>query len=242
MGSSPGFGSPLPTLALFRLGFPAAPPSRASPCRKRTLAGSFYKRHAVRAVSPLPLFVSSRFQVLFHSPCGVLFTFPSRYSALSVALGISPWKVVLPASHWTPRIPWYSGSDLPLPPSLRLRGSYPLWRSFPDCFASRVGLAQRAAALCRSYPSTPLTHRLQALPRLRFGLFPFRSPLLGKSLLIPFPPGTQMVHFPGCPPALPWCRGFPTAGCPIRRSPALRLLTAPRSVSPSAASFFGLRA
>ena len=33
----------------------------------------------------LPMIVSRRFQVLFHSPPGVLFTFPSRYYALSVA-------------------------------------------------------------------------------------------------------------------------------------------------------------
>src|SRR5690606_36391068 len=33
----------------------------------------------------LRLFVGVRFQVLFHSPSGVLFTFPSRYYALSVA-------------------------------------------------------------------------------------------------------------------------------------------------------------
>ena len=32
----------------------------------------------------LPLFVNTGFQVLFHSPPGVLFTFPSRYSSLSV--------------------------------------------------------------------------------------------------------------------------------------------------------------
>lgn len=32
----------------------------------------------------LPQFVSTGFQVLFHSPPGVLFTFPSRYYALSV--------------------------------------------------------------------------------------------------------------------------------------------------------------
>ncbi len=32
----------------------------------------------------LRLLVSIRFQFLFHSPSGVLFTFPSRYSALSV--------------------------------------------------------------------------------------------------------------------------------------------------------------
>ena len=43
----------------------------------------------------LPLLVSIRFQVLFHSPPGVLFTFPSRYYTLSVirsylALGDGP--------------------------------------------------------------------------------------------------------------------------------------------------------
>ena len=32
----------------------------------------------------LPLLVNTGFQVLFHSPPGVLFTFPSRYYALSV--------------------------------------------------------------------------------------------------------------------------------------------------------------
>jgi hypothetical protein len=32
---------------------------------------------------------------------------------------------------------------------------------------------------------------------MRFGLFPFRSPLLGESLLLSLPPGTKMVHFPG---------------------------------------------
>ena len=43
------------------------------------LAGSLCKRHAVpRQVGVRPL-VNIRFQVLFHSPSGVLFTFPSRY-------------------------------------------------------------------------------------------------------------------------------------------------------------------
>jgi hypothetical protein len=30
-----------------------------------------------------------------------------------------------------------------------------------------------------------------------FGLFRFRSPLLTESRLLSFPPGTEMVHFPG---------------------------------------------
>jgi hypothetical protein len=32
---------------------------------------------------------------------------------------------------------------------------------------------------------------------MKFGLFPLRSPLLGESHLLYFPPGTEMVHFPG---------------------------------------------
>ena len=33
-----------------------------------------------------------------------------------------------------------------------------------------------------------------------FGLFPVRSPLLGESRLISFPPGTEMFQFPGLAP------------------------------------------
>ena len=40
---------------------------------------------------------------------------------------------------------------------------------------------------------------LQPRPDLsgRFGLFRFRSPLLTESLLLSFPPGTEMFQFPG---------------------------------------------
>ena len=44
---------------------------------------------------------------------------------------------------------------------------------------------------CRS-PTTPA-----GISSRRFGLFPVRSPLLGESRLISFPPGTEMFQFPG---------------------------------------------
>ncbi len=47
---------------------------------------------------PLPLLVGIRFQVLFHSPPGVLFTFPSRYS-----FAIGHW-VVFRLGGWSPRL------------------------------------------------------------------------------------------------------------------------------------------
>ena len=61
-------------------------------------------------LSGLRLLVNIRFQVLFHSPPGVLFTFPSWYYALSVDICVLPWRVVPPASIGISRVPTYSGS------------------------------------------------------------------------------------------------------------------------------------
>ena len=70
------------TLALLRLGFPTAPVLQHLnlAAYHNSLARS---TKSTRSLA-LPLLVSIRFQVLFHSPPGVLFTFPSRYYSLSV--------------------------------------------------------------------------------------------------------------------------------------------------------------
>src|SRR5262245_11694429 len=54
----------------------------------------------------------------------------------------------------------------------------------------RLPLAIRLVALSRS-SHDPVGHAR------RFRLFRVRSPLLAESLLFSFPPGTEMVHFPG---------------------------------------------
>ena len=67
-------------------------------------------------------------------------------------------------------------------------------------------------------PTTPETFACS-----RFGLLPFRSPLLWESRLIYFPVGTEMCHFPTFTKHAsmdskrenPDCSGL---GCPIRRS------------------------
>ena len=64
-------------------------------------------------LSGLRLLVNIRFQDLFHSPPGVLFTFPSWYYALSVDICVLPWRVVPPASHRVSRVPRYSGVICP---------------------------------------------------------------------------------------------------------------------------------
>ena len=74
---------------------------------------------------------------------------------------------------------------------------------------------------------------------IRFGLDPFRSPLLGASLSISFPPVTEMFHFTGSPPSLR-AHGSLHAGFPIQISADLRMLAPPRGFSQLAASFFGI--
>ena len=70
--------------ALFRLGFPSAPYLKYLTLLHivtRWLVLQKARRHTYKVLRPV---VGTRFQVLFHSPSGVLFTFPSRYYALSV--------------------------------------------------------------------------------------------------------------------------------------------------------------
>src|SRR5213075_650799 len=51
----------------------------------------------------------------------------------------------------------------------------------------------------KSGPTTPTRKRLPSITSCRFGLFPFRSPLLRESRFLSFPPGTKMFQFPGLP-------------------------------------------
>src|SRR5215207_6202787 len=80
MGSSPGFGStPCHLCALLRLAF--APPLRHHPLKHATRCNSpahssISTRSALRPLTACRRTVSGS----FHSPAGVLFTFPSRYS------------------------------------------------------------------------------------------------------------------------------------------------------------------
>ena len=68
-------------------------------------------------------------------------------------------------------------------------------------WVSGTGLSPALAELSSSFPLPTHESHMPALqPRLnessRFGLIPFRSPLLWESRLISFPSGTEMFHFP----------------------------------------------
>ena len=78
MVRSPGFGSNLHNyVALFRLAFTVAPSFDLTLLYKLTRWIVLQK--ARRHPEGLRLLVGTKFQDLFHSPPGVLFTFPSLY-------------------------------------------------------------------------------------------------------------------------------------------------------------------
>ena len=107
----------------------------------------------------------------------------------------------------------------------RLQGYHPLCRRFPTSSATQTifySLSDQQLRL--GGPATPNAQRLLAMTRARFGLFPFRSPLLRESRLLSFPVGTEMFHFPTLPPpALCVQAGamghYAQSGFPIRKSP-----------------------
>ena len=81
----------------------------------------------------------------------------------------------------------------------------------------QVGNSVEGLVPLLSGPTTPNWQRHQALTPARFGLFPFRSPLLRESLLLFFPRGTEMFQFPRFPlPALCVQTGVtPHDGCRV---------------------------
>ena len=115
--------------ALLRLGFPSAPR-----LKRLTLPAHTTRRTVLQKVRgssyDVPQLADTGFQVLFHSPPGVLFTFPSQYYALSVtkeylALGGGPPD--FPQGFSCLVVLW-----IPLAPfCFRLRGFHPLWRDVP---------------------------------------------------------------------------------------------------------------
>ena len=103
---------------------------------------------------------------------------------------ISPWQMVLPDSTRISRVPAYSGCVPSSRVSLRLQGSHLLRQRFPAYFDSPHTINRRICRSLQYTPTTPQEQRLQPVTPSRFGLIPFRSPLLRESRLFPLPQGT----------------------------------------------------
>ena len=166
------------------------------------------------------------FRVSFTPLFGVLFTFPSRYwfaIGLPGVFSLTGWSPLIHARFLVPR----ATQDATRPSGgSRVRGCHPLRPAVP-------GRSARLPHTDNGGPTTPTAPK-----RRRFGLFPFRSPLLGESLLFSFPAGTKMFQFPAFASAqLRGCHPFRMTGCPIRRPADRGLLAPPRGFSQLAASF-----
>ena len=96
MDRSPGFGSTACNFRPLQTRFPCG--SSALHLNLATYHNSLARSTKSTWSLALPLLVSTGFQVLFHSPPGVLFTFPSRY-----CFAIGHW-VVFRLGGWAPRL------------------------------------------------------------------------------------------------------------------------------------------
>ena len=109
--------------------------------------------------------------------------------------------MVPPDSDRAPPTPPYSGYGLGSQ-TFRVRGRHPLRRAFPGGF-------RYVCIFLLARPTTPGAPR-----RPRFGLAPFRSPLLGGSLLFSSPPATWMFRFAGFASAVLRMPRLPRGGLP----------------------------
>ena len=133
MGRSPGFGSAHTDSGPLKTWFPyGSGPWVLNLASVRNSPDRSTKSTRLH-LNVLPQLVNTGFQVLFHSPPGVLFTFPSQYYALSVtkwylALGGGPPH--FPQGFSCPAVLWILLSLL----CFRVRGSHPLRPAFPKPF------------------------------------------------------------------------------------------------------------
>ena len=153
---------------LFTLGFPSA-----SLLNNLTIATYHNSpdrstKSTTSHINVLCVLVNTRFQVLFHSPPGVLFTFPSQYCS---TIG---HQVVFRLGEWSPHLPSGFHVSARTPDTARcllvsLTGLSPSMVGFPTPFCYDTSIR-----CCSPKPRSYCYNR--------FSLFRFRSPLLTESL------------------------------------------------------------
>jgi hypothetical protein len=168
-------------VALLRLAFAPAPFRLTSPRASDSLAHST-KGTPSHPKRVLRLLVGARFQVLFHSPPGVLFTFPSRYWC---AIG---HRVVLRLGWWSTQV--RTGFHVPGPtqgPRRAVRSGF-AYGAVTRCGrpSHAVPLPSRTCARGRQPPDARPCNPVGGTPAgyarsTVWPSVPFRSPLLGES-------------------------------------------------------------
>ena len=162
------------TPALFGLAFATATPhGLTSP---RTTNSQAHSSKGTQSPAPanrhtLSRLVGTRFQVLFHSPPGVLFTFPSRYlSAIGhqEVFRLSGWSRQIHTEFHGLGATWekiqgddtFSGTGLSPSPATR--------SSRPSPNDAAFSLPAGPAEPARTHPTTPTTQPLPGIPCDRF--------------------------------------------------------------------------
>ena len=220
------------SFALFKLGFPSAPyltQYLTSHHTHNSLDRS--TKSTISSLNALYLLVNIGFQVLFHSPPGVLFNFPSRYFftiGYQGVFSLGRWSALLPARFLV---------------SCRTLDSTSSHHHFAYWTFTVFGvLSQNTSAMTLSnLISSP---QPQKYFYLWFGLLRFRSPLLSESISLSSPGGTQMFQFPPYPLytvfiSVQMLRVLFLAGCPIQTSVDHGIFASPHSFSQLVASFVG---
>ena len=118
----------------------------------------------------------------FHSPSGVLFTFPSRYYftiGYPRIFSLTRWSSQIHTEFHVFHVTWES---------LTFRNNF--W--LQDCHF--LGYSFPTISSNHSFSFYRSSHQPSFFKEFR--LFPFRSPLLRESFLLFFPLGTKMFQFP----------------------------------------------
>ena len=168
-------------------------------------------------LKPLYLLVNIRFQILFHSPPGVLFTVPSRYYALSVTKEY-----------------------------LALGGGPPIFPQGFTCLVVLFGvrsLCISCTGLLPSLADLPISFYYTQSVVTLLGSFPFARRYLGNRGFFLFLGVLRCFSSPGLPSIhygfMHGCMRFAHTGFPIRTSTDSRLFATPRCFSQLITSFFG---
>ena len=117
--------------ALFRLAFASAPNLQFLTSQHNATRRSVLQKVRDRTLIVLSLLVNTGFQVLFHSPPGVLFTFHSRYwftIGHRVVFSLARWSWLFPTGFLVSRRTQVLSRTSSL---FRLRGCHPVSPDFP---------------------------------------------------------------------------------------------------------------
>lgn len=186
------------TYAHFALGFPWPPrENRLGKGRIYRLVGSCCKKHAVTHSPSNPgeellLFVGGTVSGSISLPSTGFFS-PSAYAtcSLSISQNIEPWQLVLPDSLGL----FVFRGTLEHRRGRQVNVTYKTITFWGSAF-QRIRLLICLVTSSPAKPERLCPHHSCAMHNC-FRLLPFRSPLLRESLLLLFPPGTEMFHFSG---------------------------------------------